>query len=399
MPHPPKTFDVTVVGAGPAGSMAAYCLAKAGASVCLIDQRTFPRDKVCGDAVSFLALDGLARMGLAGWLEAQCYNTARHFLMSAPNGEAVRISKEDNFHYGQIIPRLELDNAMVEQAVGAGAQLYQNASVSGLSRLDAQRVQVASSGLTVQSSLVIAADGAHASFTKSLGLVKKQPNLVAVRAYFENIRHNSLFELHYDPHIMPYYFWIFPMRDGRANVGLGTYVQRTRKHHLNLKEMLNTVITHNPYVREHLHGATMVGAVKGYPLRAEVDSVVPLDDNVMVAGEAAGLVNPFNGEGIASAIVSGELAATRALEALASGKFSKAHLRPYQKDLDQHMRHNYRVAHHLRHFFNAPAVVNRAVKRAQHDKDFLMTIFNVFVEIEPSWAFLRPTFVVRLVMG
>lgn len=400
-------YDVIIVGGGPAGSTAAYFLAQAGVKVCIVDKQTFPRDKVCGDGVVGSILTRLERMGLQSWLEANSFNAPGEILFSAPNGQAVHIVPDDRQRcYGRVIPRLTLDDAILQQALKAGAVLMEGVKLTGLTRLSPAEVQLSgqpngqSAPLQLNSRLLITADGAHASFTRQLGLVKGMPDLVAIRAYFENVAgRESLLEIHYDQTLMPGYAWIFPMTQGQANVGLGTYVKRSRQRDVDLKESLRQFMQTNPYARERLGRASMLGPLRGHPLRSQMSSVTPVADNILVTGEAAGLVNPLNGEGIGTAIISGELAARQAQAALESGDFSASALRPYAKTLRQTIGRNHTIANILRHLLSVPGVLNRAVRRAQHDHDFAQTLFSVIVEVKPPGAILSPGFMVKLLLG
>ncbi len=402
-----KKYDVIIVGAGPAGSTAAYFLARTGAKVCLVDKQTFPRDKVCGDGVNSFTLAGLERMGLSQWLEQNSFNAPGEFLLSAPNGQAVRILPDDrSFCYGRVIPRLKLDKAILDQAVKAGADLLEGVKLGQMTRPVAGAIRLSGlqkayrANLQLESKLLITADGAHASFTKYLGLVKKQPDMVAVRAYFENVGgRQSLLEIHYDPTIMPGYGWIFPMSKGQANVGLGTYVSRSRQRDVNLKQALQQFIRNNRYAKERLAHAQQIGSLKGYPLRSQINSVTPFANNILVAGEAAGLVNPINGEGIGPAIISGELAAQHAKVALEVGDFSTSQLNSYAKDLQKYIGRHHFVARILCKLLVWPGVMNRTIQRAQHDHDFAQTLFNVIMELKPPVAFLSPIFVAKFIAG
>lgn len=402
-----EKYDVIIVGGGPAGATAAYFLAQAGAKVCVVDKQTFPRDKVCGDGVVAASLARLEGMKLGEWLGQNSFNAPGEILFSSPNGEAVHILPDDRERcYGRVIPRLQLDEAILKQAVKAGATLREEVKLTGLTRLAADQLQLSGEGknsqtpLRLHSKMLITADGAHASFTRQLGLIKGQPDLVAIRAYFENVEGSeSLLEIHYDRLVMPGYAWIFPLKNGGANVGLGTYISRSRRRDYDLKENLHRFIGHNPYAKKRLGQAQMVGPLRGHPLRSQMKTVTPVADNILVAGEAAGLVNPLNGEGIGTAIISGELAARQAVAALASGNFSQANLSPYAQALRQQIGRNHFFAGILRQLLAVPGLMNRAVRRAQSDHDFAQTLFAVIVEIQPSSALLTPGFVLKLLIG
>jgi len=401
-----KKYDVIIVGAGPAGATAAFHLARAGVKTALVDKQTFPRDKVCGDGVVARILTRLEKMGLSNWIETYGFNAPQELLFSAPNGEALRFQPDyrSNFCYGRVIPRLELDAAIVGQAVKAGAELLEGVKLSEFSRPAVDTVRLVSNGrtppLSLESKLLISADGVHAGFTKKLGLVKSEPDLVAVRGYFDNVSGgDELLEFHYDASLTPGYAWIFPLTGGRANVGLGTSVTRSRQRGINLRQKLNEFIQTNRYAAERLGGARLEGSVRGYPLRSNMKSVTPVADNVLVAGEAAGLVNPLNGEGIGTAILSGELAAQRAIEALQAGDYSKDALAPYMADLGQHIGRHHAIFRFLQKLIGWPSVTNRLVQRARHDRTFAQTLFEVIIEMRPPADLLKPGFIGRWLAG
>ncbi len=400
---PPISYDVIVVGAGPAGSTAAFYLARAGIKVALVEKESFPRDKVCGDGAVAHIMARLERMGLADWLDH--YNAPTALRFSAPNGQALHhVPDEQNICYGRVIPRLELDHAIAGQAVKAGADLLEGVKLAGITRQgpDSIRVSGSRNGSTIQleSNLLITADGAHASFTRQLGLISSEPDLVAVRAYFENVAGgDGLLEMHYDTVLSPGYAWIFPLGGGQANVGLGTYVARSRQRGVNLRRKLEEFVAVNRYGQERLGQARLIGPVKGYPLRAQMNGVTPVADNILVAGEAAGLVNPFNGEGIGTAMLSGELAAKYAAAALETGDFSKRQLAGYAKSLHREIGRNHALFRLFRGLMGWPGVVNRIVQRGQHDREFAQTLFEVMIELKPATALLSPGFLAKLLAG
>ncbi len=401
------TYDVVIVGAGPAGSTAAYFLAEAGVKVGLVDRQTFPRDKVCGDGVVANNLVRLERLGLSDWLAQNSFNAPGELLFSAPNGQALRfLPQEQNACYGRVIPRLQLDQAILDQAVKKGTDLWEGVKLTQMTRQGSNDVRLLGayqgngSELQLKSNLLITADGAHASFTRTLGLVKGEPDLVAVRTYFENVNGSeSVLELHYDATLTPGYAWIFPLKNGRANVGLGTFVNRSRQRGINLKQTLQQFIKQNPYARERLGQAQMAAPLKGYPLRTKMSRVISVADNILVAGEAAGLVNPLNGEGIGPAILSGELAAHYARMALETGDFSKTQLVGYTQALRQQIGREHFWARLLRGIIAWPHFLNRAVQRAQQDRDFAQILFEVIIELRSSRVVFTPGFIFKLVAG
>jgi len=398
--------DVAIVGAGPAGSAAAYFLARDGVDVLLLDKASFPRDKICGDGVSSRALAVLERMGLGPWLRSNDFVEPETMLLAAPNGQIVTRSPDQReFSYGRVIPRVQLDQALLRQAAAAGARVVEGVRAIGLERQGAGEVCLVGKtddGRTrrMGTRLIVAADGAHASFTRTLGLICRPPDLMAMRAYFEGVEGApTLLEVHYERAILPGYGWIFPTNHWQANVGVGVYASDVRSRALNLKDTFHRFVANNPRSQARLGRARMVGPARGYPLRTGVGGTIPYTDNVLVAGEAASLVSPLTGEGIAAALESGELAARHVRDALKSGDCSATALAAYGRELHRRYWREHRAARILRRLLGIPWVMNHIVRRAQRDPDFALLIGYVIIGVTSPAAVLQPGPILRMLAG
>jgi geranylgeranyl reductase family protein len=364
--------------------------------VLLVDREVFPREKVCGDGLASRALTVLERMGLGDWLRG--FPEPEVMLFSSPSGEAVRIRPErpEGFSYGRVIPRLRLDAAVVERAVVAGVRLLDGTKVTSLEQGEGGlhlRGERNGQIVHLDARLAIAADGGQASFTRRLGLIRRPPDLVAVRAYFEgDVGPETRPEFHVERVTMPGYNWIFPVGGGRANVGTGTLVSTVKEESLNLAKVMRQFVANNPYARERLRLAEMVSPVQGHPLRTDLRGTRPYGQRVLVAGEAAGLVNPLSGEGIAYALESGEMAATHTRRALESGDFSEAALSAYGRALHRRYGADHQAARFLRIFFKYPWLLNRLVRRMQQDPDFALTFGLVVIGVESPRTVFSPRF-------
>ncbi|GIG30095.1 geranylgeranyl reductase family protein [Cellulomonas marina] len=340
--------DVVVVGAGPAGASAAYHAASAGLSVLLLDKASFPRDKICGDGLTPRAVAELVRMGVTlreedGWIR----NRGLRVVGGGHRIELPWPELSSYPSYGLARSRMSLDHLLVEHARAAGAKVQERTQVTGAvtdgrtgrvvgvrarllddagRRLDADEVEL-------RAPLVVAADGVSARLATSLGRTRRddRPMGVAVRTYFRTPegtpRHaDAWMESHLelwdgDPgrsHLMPGYGWIFALGDGTANVGLGSVASTPTATHVDYKDLFARWMAHVPadwgFTPEN-----QLGPVRGAALPMGFNRGPLYGDGLMLTGDAAGMVSPFNGEGIAYAIAAGREAADAAAQGLARG--------------------------------------------------------------------------------
>jgi len=172
--------DVAVVGAGPAGSVAAQRLAAVGVRVVLLERATFPRDKPCGDGVSGRGLAVLVRAGLDEWVSQ--FPAPKVLRLTSPDGQVLDVRPETGggYCYGRTIPRRLLDARLAQAAVEAGVRLVEGTRVRGVEWAGGSRPSVVADGLEVTAQLVILADGSRAPVTRHLGLVRELPEMIAV---------------------------------------------------------------------------------------------------------------------------------------------------------------------------------------------------------------------------
>jgi geranylgeranyl reductase family protein len=326
--------DVIVVGAGPGGSTAAYHLAQHGLSVLVLEKTQFPREKVCGDGLTPRAVKELVRMGIdtspkGGWLQNKG-------LRVIGGGMRLELDWPDlaSFpNYGLTRTRLDFDQLLADRAVEAGATLRTGHNVTGPILDDAGQVvgvQAVHEGETKEfrAPVVFAADGVSARFGLSLGINKREdrPMGVAVRQYFYSpSRHDdeyleSWLELRSKEggdNLLPGYGWIFGLGDGRINVGLGVLNSSVAFGKTNYRRMLTDWVSGTPDDWGLSDPANADGDPQGAALPMGFNRVPHYSRGVLLVGDSGGMVNPFNGEGIAYAMESGALAAEVAVQALA----------------------------------------------------------------------------------
>src|SRR5712671_5208469 len=304
-------YDVVVAGAGPAGSIAALVLARSGARVALVDKAAFPRDKACGDLVGPRGVQILADLGL----RVPDAGQGSDLLAVGPSGRRSRLPAFTGSSYpghGIIVPRLVLDHALREAAVGAGA-VPVRARITGVETGRGGRVDavVSSDGQRLAGEVIIAADGALSPVARMAGMLDPQAALwgFAIRAYVPATVPLPLLVL-LDAslwRIYPGYGWLFPGADGQANVGIGVGLGHDRRQAQLRGDLARLVALLGQ--RGDLSADARPGPVMGGWLRMGGAGAPPAAGNVLLAGDAAGLINPLQGEGIGPAMVSARLAA------------------------------------------------------------------------------------------
>jgi geranylgeranyl reductase family protein len=326
--------DVVVVGAGPAGSTAAYYLAQAGLDVLLLEKTRFPREKVCGDGLTPRAVGSLIRMGVPtheadGWIR----NKGLRVIGGGHRLELPWPELASWPDYGLVRPRLDFDEVLVRHAQKAGARLLEQTTVTEpvldrSGRVVGVTAKTGQGPREFRAPLVLAADGVSGRLALALGIAKRddRPMGVAVRRYYTSPRTHDdhleswleLWDVAPDGtrRLMPGYGWIFGVGDGTSNVGLGILNSSTAFQSTDYRKLLSTWLGGLPekwgYVEENA-----TGPVRGGGLPMGFNRTPHYSRGLLLAGDSAGAVNPFNGEGIAYAMETGKLAAEVVAQALA----------------------------------------------------------------------------------
>jgi geranylgeranyl reductase family protein len=325
-----RDADVIVVGAGPAGSATAQALAQTGLDVLLLEKSAFPREKVCGDGLTPRAVKSLLEMGI-DISEANGFIRNRGLRIIGGQHTLERPWPELASYpsYGLVRPRHDFDELLARAAQKAGARLHEQTTVTG-PVVEGGRVvgvtarDVEKRELAFRAPLTIACDGSSARLALSLGIRKRddRPMGVAVRRYFSSPRHDddmleSWLELRApNGDLLPGYGWVFGVGDGTSNVGLGILNTTKAWQDTDYKKLMSRWTAGMPtewqFDEEHA-----TGPVRGGALPMGFNRKPHYRDGLMLVGDAAGAVNPFNGEGIAYAMEGGRLAAEVAVQALA----------------------------------------------------------------------------------
>jgi geranylgeranyl reductase family protein len=333
--QPDAEADVIVVGAGPAGATTAFYLAQSGLDVLLLDKSRFPREKVCGDGLTPRAVKTLVGMGISvseqdGWVR----NKGLRVIGAGKRLELPWPELASYPGYGLVRTRLDLDETLARRAQQAGARLLEGVTVTGpvrderTGRMTGVAAKDTDGGedRTYLARVVVAADGNSSRLSVAMGLRKRddRPLGVAVRTYYRTHRHDddyleSWLDLWDGDRLLPGYGWIFGMGDGTSNVGLGLLNTSAAfghtDYHALLRKWLEGMPTEWGFTEEN-----RTQPIRGAALPMGFNRTPHYYQGLLLAGDAGGMVNPFNGEGIAYAMESGEILARTIVQALARSR-------------------------------------------------------------------------------
>jgi geranylgeranyl reductase family protein len=383
---------VVVVGGGPSGAACAYWLAEAGHDVLLLEKKRYPREKTCGDGLTPRSVKQLEDMGLASALAEHHRFTGLRSIAFGRTLELAWPSHPDFPSYGYVVTRKDLDHMVAERAVKAGATLWQESEAiepvfdDGLVRGAVVKNKESGQTTEVRAKYVVVADGANSRFGRALGTSrdKAYPLGMAIRGYFESPRHDEPWiESHLDirdkeGNVLPGYGWIFPVGDGRVNVGIGLLSTFNRWKDINTTHLMESFVDYAPK-SWGISPATSCGPPTGGRLPMSFSVGPRSGPTFLVTGDAGGAINPFNGEGIAYAYETGRIAAECVGAALSTG--NALELQRYEQRLKDDYELYYKVARAFVKIIGRPELMRALVSTGMRSRTLMEWVLRIMANL------------------
>ncbi len=385
-------FDVAIVGGGPSGSAAAHYLATKGHSVLVCEKKSFPREKTCGDGLTPRAVKVLSDMGLDA--ELQTWERVKGLRVHAA-GKTMELpfpDLEDFCNYGLVKPRKDLDQIVLDHAESAGAKvLYETQAKEPIFERGVMSGFVAKregQDEEIRAKWVVCAEGAATKFARSLGRVRNEdyPMGFAIRQYFKSpMEHSGWFEAYLDvrsgANQLPGYGWVFPVGDGTVNAGVGLLSTYGGWRSVNLHDLQDNFIAQLPPEWE-VNTDTVCSRPRAGRLFMGASVWPPHGPGFLLAGDAAGMINPCNGEGIAYGYETGGIAGRHIHEALQNG--STPVLSAYTEELRDTYEPYFRLGRRFVKLIGHPALMEKLVGMAMHSKTVMSFALTLLANLEDT---------------
>lgn len=406
--------EIAIIGGGPGGVAAALALAKAGVPCTLLEKATFPRDKVCGDAISGKVVATLNRidpsiMARFDGHPAQVGSWGVSFV--APNRKVLRVPFQREYDStrdtppGYISKRIDFDHFLWQEAQHHPLiTAVEGYAVDQLLRTGEHWIIRGTHQPEVAARLVIIANGAQSSMARTVGGVSKENKhyCAGIRSYWSGVKgmeKDGFIELHFVKNFLPGYLWIFPLLNGQANVGVGMRSDYVSKKKVNLKKAMLRMLREDPVFKDRFAAATMTDGPKGYGLPLGSKQRPISGDGFMLVGDAAALIDPFTGEGIGNAIISGKVAADTAAEALQRQNITAALLRSYDHEVYRKLWKELQLSYRLQQMVKYPWLFNLVVNKAHRNPTLQDTISCMFEDLDMRQRLKQPGFYWKLLFG
>ena len=403
-------YDVIIVGAGPAGSTAALYAHRLGLNCILLDKAIFPRDKICGDALSGKSVRLMRELDLLDGVEKLDGSEINRITFGSPSHSQfdVHLKGNKNNDYitkGYVVPRKIFDNFLFEKAdeltetrqgFTVNDIIYQNDKISGVKGTNIEGKEE-----ILNAPIIMGCDGANSIVARKLGLYEMdmENTAVAIRCYYEGVQGlSNQIELHYVSEVKPGYFWLFPAGNGKANIGIGLSKNDAKKEDRTLRQIMDEIVQ-SDYFRSRFGNARPLEKPVGWNLPLGRIQRKNHGNGFMLLGDAAGLVDPFTGEGIGNAMVAAKYAMQVALKAKNNTDYSERLFSEYDQLLWGEIGGELRTSTKLQSLARSSFLLNFVIDRAARNEEVQAIISGMLSHEIPKDELSSPMFYLKILLS
>ncbi len=399
--------NVCIIGAGPGGAATALKLSYLGIPSILIDKAVFPRDKICGDALSgkvSVLFDRLDPEIMDRFRRIAVQYDVWGIRFVPPNTSAIDLyfplkTDKDGVAPGYVTKRMDFDNFLIDEVKRRdNISFYEGTSIEEIIKTDnGFELSNTTGDFKVATRMLLVANGAYSAFTRKYAGINKEPKHYAgaVRAYYENVtveEGKNLIELHFIDEIVPGYFWIFPLPNNQSNVGLGLRTDVIGKRKLNMKKCMEEIISTHPILSQRFKNASRLSDIVGYGLPLGSKRRTISGDHFMLIGDAAYLVDPMTGEGIGNAIYSGFMAAEQTQKCLEKNDFSAKFIADYDDRVERVLGKEMILSYRLQKMLSYPIIVKLIARIINGNKKIVKSMSDMYTDLEKRKQLINPAF-------
>jgi len=403
-------YDVIIVGAGPAGSTAALYAHRLGLNCILLDKAVFPRDKICGDALSGKSVRLMRELNLLEGVEELEGSEINRITFGSPSHSQfdVHLKGNKNNDYitkGYVVPRKIFDNFLFKKAdeltetrqgFTVNDIIYQNDNISGVKGTNIEGKEE-----ILNAPIIMGCDGANSIIARKLGLYEMdmENTAVAIRCYYEGVEGlSNQIELHYVSEVKPGYFWLFPAGNGKANIGIGLSKNDAKKEDRTLRQIMDEIVQ-SDYFRSRFGNARPLEKPVGWNLPLGRIQRKNHGNGFMLLGDAAGLVDPFTGEGIGNAMVAAKHAMQVASKAKNHKDYSERSFSEYDQLLWDDIGGELRTSTKLQSLARSSFLLNFVINRAARNEEVQSIISGMLSHEIPKDELSSPMFYLKILLS
>jgi menaquinone-9 beta-reductase len=410
MPNPIKS-GITIIGAGPAGVTAALMLGKKGIPCLLIDKDQFPRTKICGDGLSGKVVSMLNKIDpefVSALSQSGFASASRAVRFYSPNLKMMELSfrpDQETMPTGFVCKRIDFDQFLLKQALSFSTVDFQaGIQIDRLIRNSGKVLLKDKDGrLIAETDLVLFASGADKWLIQQLDPSYHLPSVgIGVRGYFENVAgidEQNAIEIHFLKELLPWYLWIFPFNDNFTNVGLALPMPLAKNNPLSLKELFFHLIEKYPHLNKRFENATLFGKMEAGKLPYYGGPTCIAGDNYMLLGDAAQLIDPFTGEGIGHAMISGYHAAEIVADCIEKNIFTSVVTNNYEKIIYKKLGSELNLGLKLQRLARKQQLLNLVIGRSSRHENTRKLISEMLYSDKQKMKLSNPLFYLKLILG